>query len=362
MFIGIDANEANITRRVGINVYAFELLHALKKANTGHKFVIYLKKLALPDLPQPSPDWSYRVLPFPKFWTQTRLPWDLYFHRPRPEVFLSLTHYAPRFSPIPTVISIMDLGFKQYPDQFTQKDLHQLNSWTDYSVAQAKKIIAISEYTKSDIQRYYHRLASDIEVTYLGFDKNVFYPHSDPQVLKKYRITQPYILFVSSLKPSKNITGLVKAFSQLNQNHLQLVIVGKKAWDYEEIFNLVKSLYLQERVIFTDYVPDAEVPILMSMAQAFVLPSFHEGFALPAIEAMACGTPVVVSQNANLPEVGGQAVVYVDPTSVTSIRDGILTAIGPDRNQLIKMGFAQSRPFTWAKTAAQTISVLKSAI
>src|SRR3989304_7142866 len=97
MLIGIDANEANVSRRVGVNYYAFNLLRALWQQKTTHHFVIYLKRSPLPDLPPANPGWQYRVIPFPKLWTQTRLPFDLYFHKPRPDVFFSMTHYAPRF-------------------------------------------------------------------------------------------------------------------------------------------------------------------------------------------------------------------------------------------------------------------------
>ncbi len=146
MLIGIDGNEANITHRVGVNQYAFGLLHALSLVKSNHKFIIYLKAPALPDMPPEAAGWQYRIIPFPKLWTQIRLPWDLYTHKPRPDVFFSPSHYAPRWSPVPTVISIMDLGFLQSPGQFTAKDFNQLKNWTAYSAGHAAKIIAISEY------------------------------------------------------------------------------------------------------------------------------------------------------------------------------------------------------------------------
>lgn len=361
MLIGIDANEANTTHRVGINMYAFHLLHALQKLTSNHKYTIYLKSPVLPDLPKESDKWHYRILPFPKFWTQTRLPLDLYFHRPRPDVFLSLTHYAPRFCSIPNVISIMDLGFLSFPDQFKTSDLNQLKNWTAYSIKYATKIIAISEYTKGDIIKYYGRQPEDICVTYLGYDKQIFYPHTDAQILTKYGITKPYILFVSSLKPSKNVEGLLKAYALIPKD-LNLVIAGKKAWMYTQIFSLVKELKLENKVIFTDYLPDQEVPILMSSASCFVLPSFHEGFAIPALEAMACGTPVVVSQVANLPEVAGDAVIYCDPHDHRSIARGITQAIGNKRTEYIKKGLKRVKLFSWEQTAHQTLLCLQNAV
>jgi glycosyltransferase involved in cell wall biosynthesis len=262
---------------------------------------------------------------------------------------------------MPTVIAVMDLGFLLFPQQFTAKDFHQLKSWTAYSVRQATKIIAISENTKRDIIKFFGKAPADITVTYLAHDQKLFRPTQNQPVLDKYGIKQPYILSLSSLKPSKNVEGLVKAFSRLPTADYRLVIAGKKAWKYETIFSLVQELKLQDRVIFTDYVPAADSPVLMSMAEAFVLPSFYEGFALPALEAMACGTPVVVSKVANLPEVVGQAVVYIDPHHIDSICTGIQTALA-HRSRLIKLGLTQAKQFSWAATAKQTMSVLKSAV
>lgn len=365
MLIGIDANEANITRRVGINMYAYNLLHALKNLKTPHRFTIYLKSPPLADLPVESDHWQYHIIPFPRLWTQTRLPFDLFTHRPRPDIFLSLSHYGPRYCPVPNVVAIMDLGFLLFPDQFTSKDLHQLTKWTSYSVNRATALIAISEYTKKDIIRFYHRRPEDIYLTYLGYNNRLFYPQKDQSVLDRYRIKTPYIVFVSSLKPSKNVEGLIKAYRALIEGnskyrHLQLVIVGKKAWMYEQIFQLINQMHIQDKVIFTDYVPDKEIPVLMSMSDCFVLPSFYEGFALPAIEAMACKTPVVVSKVANLPEVAGDAVVYVDPNDPDSISRGIAQAIGPNRKHYIHEGSERVKLFSWEKTALQTLICLQT--
>jgi glycosyltransferase involved in cell wall biosynthesis len=363
MLIGIDANEANLTRhRVGVNQYAFDLLHALSRTQTEHRFVIYLKTPPLEDLPSPRQDWQYRVIPFPKLWTQTRLPFDLFFHFPRPDVFFSMTHYAPRIAPMPSVVAIMDLGFFKFPEQFTSKDFNQLKNWTGYSVRQAKKIIAISEHTKKDIVDIYRLDPDKIVVSYPGYDNRMFYPTKRPEVLKKYGITTPYYLFLSSLKPSKNVEGLIKAFSDYKNNKYTLVIAGKKAWLYDQIFSLVKQLNLEDKVVFTGFVDEDEVPVLMTYASAFVLPSFYEGFGIPVVESMACGTPVIVSQVASLPEVAGEAGVYVDPNSPESITKGLEEAVGPRRTKFVKAGLSRLKLFNWAQGAKQVISVLESAV
>ncbi len=363
MLIGIDANEANLTsHRVGINQYAFDLLHAIYKLNTSHKFIIYLKNPLLPDLPNERSNWRYRIIPFPKLWTQTRLPFDLFTHSPRPDVFLSITHYAPRWCPVPNVVTIMDLGFLKTPQQFTKKDFNQLNSWTSYSVKKAKKIIAISEATKNDIIGYYHRPPQDVIVSYPSYDKNTFTPQNKPEVLSKYSIASPYVLFLSTLKPSKNVPGLVQAFAQLKTNKHSLVIAGKKGWLYEEIYKQVKALGLEKQVTFTGFVDEADVPALMSMSSVFVMPSFYEGFGIPVLEAMACGTPVVISDVASLPEVGGNAAIYVDPYDPNSIAEGIKLGLGQKRAEFVKKGLNQVKSFDWQKTALQVVSIMEKSL
>jgi glycosyltransferase involved in cell wall biosynthesis len=366
MIIGIDANEANLTsNRVGVNQYAFALLHALYKLKTDHKFIIYLKTPPLDDLPKEKPGFTYRVIPFPKLWTQTRLPWDLYTHSPRPDVFFSMTHYAPRFSPIPTVVAIMDLGFLSTPEQFTAKDYNQLKSWTGYSIRNANRVIAISEFTKSEINRIYNKPLNHITVTPLAYDKNVFKPTHDKQVLKKYDIEENYLLFLGNLKPSKNVERLIKAFAKLSLKDLpvrtQLVIAGKKGWLYEGIYKLVQELKLESRVVFTGFVEDADVPILMTQAKVFVMPSLYEGFGIPVLEAMACGTPVVASSVTSLPEVAGDAGIYVNPAEIGSIMDGIREALGPEGSRKAKLGLARVKLFNWDKTALHTIKCLETA-
>ncbi len=365
MLIGIDANEANLTqKRVGINQYAFDLLHALYANPQNHQFVIYLKNPPLSDLPQSRYGWDYRVIPFPKFWTQTRLPFDLFTHKPRPDVFFSMTHYAPRWCPIPSVVAIMDIGFLRNPEQFTTKDFTQLKNWTKYSIMKAKKIITISNYTKEDIANTYHKTSQEIIVTYPSYDESLFKPTKNLTVLKKYKIKDPYILFLSSLKPSKNVEGLIRAFKIVSEKNKQLTLVisGKKAWQYERIFSLTQELNLEKRVIFTGFVNENEVPVLMSMSKAFILPSFFEGFGIPVLEAMACHVPVVISQVASLPEVAGEAGIYIDPKDPTSIARGIDIAISEKSKKFVSEGINRVKLFSWKKTAQQTLICLETAM
>ncbi|MDP1743182.1 MAG: glycosyltransferase family 1 protein [Candidatus Amesbacteria bacterium] len=361
MLIGIDANEANLTQnRVGINEYAYNLLWAISNLQSEHKFVIYLKTQPNNSLPKERDGWKYRVIPFPKLWTQTRLPWDLFFHWPRPDVFFSMTHYAPRFAPMPTVVSIMDLGFLQTPEQFTTKDFNQLKSWTAYSVRNAKKVMAISDYTRDAVIKTYNKKPEDVITAHLACNPSITGPVHNKSVLKKYGISKPYFIFIGSLRPSKNVDGLIKAFAKLDTKY-NLVIVGKKAWLFHEIFKTVADLHLQDRIIFTGFVEEWEKQVLLSESMAYVLPSFMEGFGIPVLEAFTCQTPAVVSAVASLPEVAGDAGIYVEPDDIDSIAAGKQRAV-TDREKYVKLGLERVKSFSWAKCAQETLLVLESAV
>jgi glycosyltransferase involved in cell wall biosynthesis len=182
------------------------------------------------------------------------------------------------------------------------------------------------------------------------------------KVKEKYNISGDYILFLSTLKPSKNIEGLLEAFKILGisppAGGLELVIAGKKGWMYEAIFEKVKKLNLEQKVIFTDFVAEDEVPGLMAGAKVFVMPSFWEGFGIPILEAMATGVPTVVSNVGSLPEVVGEAGIVVDPYSPEDIARGIKEALDK-KDLLVKKGLEQVKKFSWVKCARNTLEVLE---
>lgn len=371
--IGIDGNEANVEHRVGVNQFAYGLLGGLWATKTADQFVVYLSTPPVTDLPKEKTNWHYRVIGPSKFWTQWRLPLDLFSHFPRPDVFFSPSHYAPRFSPVPTVVSIMDLGFLDSREQFTLRDYLQLKDWTAYSVMGAQRVIAISEATKKEIINKYRVPEVKIAVVYPGYESKRFFVRRGEQiarVLAKYSIRQPYLLFLGSLKPSKNVVRLVGAFGKcvkrgLVPGNVKLVVSGKKAWLYEEIFEEVKTLGLGKRVIFTGFFPEKDLPYLMAGSQAFLMPSLFEGFGIPAVEAMASGVPVVVSKVASLPEVVGKAGVYVNPYSVDDIAKALVQVTnlgGTKRTVIVNEELKQAKKFSWFKAAAQTVNILENAI
>lgn len=367
MIIGIDGNEANIQNRVGVNQYAAELLIALEKLADGveHDWIIYLNEPPLKHLPKARDGWRYKVLPGRGFWVLRKLMPELWFGNEKPDVFLTPSHYAPPFMPMPLILSIMDLGYLRFPEQFRKYDLYQLKYWGAWSIRIAKKILAISLSTKREIAEHYPRAAGKIEVTYLGYDKDMFNPiifkTKIQDVKKKYGINGDYILYLGTLKPNKNVEGLVGAYKIIKDENpdLKLVIAGKKGWLYETIFEKVKELGLKQDVIFTDFVPEEDKPHLLAGAKVFTNPSFWEGFGIPVLEAMAVGTPVVVSDVGSLPEVVGSAGVMVNPENAGSIATGIKSALERG-DALSSKGIEQASKFSWTSTARVTLHALEN--
>jgi len=368
ILIGIDGNEANVRNRVGANVYAYNILDYLHKkaAEKKLRFQIYLKDKPLSDLPEENANWQYQVFGPGRLWTQWRLPLKLYLEKEKPSLFFTPGHYAPRFCPVPTVISIMDLAFLKYPKDFKRSDLEQLTAWTKYSVKKASHIFAISEATKKDIIKYYRVDENKVTVTYPGIDIAKLKVNKENQAVKdKYSIKDDYLIFIGTLQPRKNLVRLIRSFSTISKSRpqLSLVIVGKKGWLYEDIFQTVKELELENRVIFTGFVPDEELPTLLKGAKAYILPSLYEGFGIPVVEAMELGIPVVVSRISSLPELVGEAGVYIEePTSNKSISQALLKVIkltDKQRKELIIKGKIQAKKFSWNECGEKTLEILR---
>lgn len=360
MIIAVDGYEANIPHRVGIGRYAYEILRNIYRLNSHHTFRIYLPNEPLADMPKETPMWSYRVLSPKRLWTFFRLPLALTTDLPRADVVFSPTHYIPRFISIPRVMSVMDLSYIAYPELFGAKDLHQLVYWTRYAAAHAKKIFTISKFSRDAIMKEYGRKPEDVVVTYPGLTME-----SKVKSLKS-KVTDNYILSVGTLQPRKNFVRLIEAFAAVKKDHpeLELVIVGKKGWLYEEILNAPKTFGVDKSVRFLNFVKDEDLPTLFGNAVCLALPSLYEGFGLPVLEALASGVIVVTSNVSSLPEVAGSAGIYVDPMSVTSIAKGLTQAIGEYGTEKgakrIALGKKIAKQFSWEKAARETLTVLEN--
>lgn len=377
MIIGIDGNEANIQNRVGVNKYAFKIIWELHKLNENrakpHNLIVYVKNSPLPDMPKETKNFKYKVLGGGGLWVITKLTPYLFRNPEKIQILFSPSHYISPFLTIPRVCSIMDLGYLEFSGQFEKMVLWQLKYWTAISIFASKQILTISEATKRDIVRHYPFASKKVKVTYLSHDldkKDFNVSDIDVRRIKnKYSIVDDYILYLGTLKPSKNVDGLIKAFAEIAKidkfSKLKLVIAGKKGWQYEPLFKLVEELKIKDKVIFTDYLPEEDKPALRKGARAFVQISHWEGFAIDTLSVMAIGVPVVVSKVGSLPEVVGDAGIVVDHNNTDSIVNGIKKVLNMNQkeyNNLIRAGIEQSKKFSWEKCAKDTIESLESAV
>lgn len=305
-----------------------------------------------------------------KLWTFIGFPLALSSDTPRADVVFSPTHYVPRFVQIPRVMSVMDLSYLYFPELFKTRDLYQLTHWTKYAIEHVQAICTISEYSKNDIINRYGVKKNTIVVTYPGLSMSGKKQSKSQQerIVQSYGISKHFILSVGTIQPRKNYDRLIAAFALfLKKNkqqfgEIQLVVIGKKGWLVDDILRAPEKNGIAEKVKFLDFIPDEHLPAFYTRALCFALPSLYEGFGLPVLEAMAYGCPVVVSTVSSLPEIAGKAGIYVDPLSVESIRDGLLSAVR-QRNLMqgklrIQQGRARVNEFTWEKAAEKTLSVL----
>jgi glycosyltransferase involved in cell wall biosynthesis len=369
--IGIDASRAVLAQRTGTEHYSAALLRALAQLPEARsrEIVLYVnlssKRKAIErlgfDLPAA---WRVRAIPFPRLWTHARLSWEMLTRPPR-TLFVP-SHVVPLWHPRRTVVTVHDLGYLEYPQAHTRLSRLYLHFSTWFSAHAAGRVIAISEATKRDLVKRYGIKPGKIAVIYHGRDP-IFTPVTDKgkieNTLARYGITQPYFIHVGTLQPRKNLGVLVEAWDMLRAGMEQppmLLLAGKRGWLYESLFESVQSRGLGDLVKFADYVERDDLPALYSGALALTFPSLYEGFGLPALEAMSCGTPVLASTASSVPEVVGDAGILLDPKDAGVWADAVERVMRDDalRTELSRKGLGRAAQFTWERCARQTWSVV----
>jgi glycosyltransferase involved in cell wall biosynthesis len=267
------------------------------------------------------------------------------------------------------VVTVHDLGYLSYPEAHKPADRRYLDWSTRWNAHEAAAVLADSQATKADLIAAYGARPDKIHVVYLGRDeslKQVTNPLRLAAVRAKYDLAQRYLLYVGTLQPRKNLVRVVQAFGCIAGRpelaDVQLVLAGKKGWLYDSLFEQVSREGLSERIVFPGYIPDEDLPALLSAATAFVFPSLYEGFGIPVLEAGRCGLPVITSNTSSLPEVAGDAALLVDPHDVDAIADAMYRII-TDRDlaaELTRRGHENVKRFSWEKCARETLAVLES--
>ncbi|MCC7355734.1 MAG: glycosyltransferase family 4 protein [Anaerolineae bacterium] len=349
MRIAIDT-QSTLGRKTGIGLYTANLLRALRRVAPEHEYV----ELSWGRTEELRTDRRLR-------WEQWELPRRVRAARAQ---VLHLTGFgAPIRRPCPTVLTVHDLIGYLFPANLPPVARFYWARWLPFSVRFAGRIIADSEHTRGDLQRLLSIQEERITVIPLAADER-FRPITDPvvraDVRDRYDLPSSFILYVGTLEPRKGLDTLVNAFAALAGDFPHaLVIAGKKGWYTLPLFRQVEALGLRHRIRFTDYVDDADLPVVYNLADIFVFPSRYEGFGLPPLEAMACGVPVVSSNAASLPEVVGDAGVLVSPDNVEALAAAMrqLLVNEAQRMDLCARGLTRASRFTWEETARQTARV-----
>lgn len=364
MQIAIDAHQIG-ERRSGTETYLHNLVkHLALLDSNGDKYTIYLSSGQGMDGLALNPSFEGRTAHSHIAAIRYAVFYPLQTWRRSFDVFHS-QFSVPPFLCSRSVLTIFDLAFERYPQFFNRKLLLQMKVLMPWSCRRAHHIITISESSKRDIVDFYRVEPERVTVTYPGASDN-YQPldqgQAQARLRQAYGIESPFMLYVGNLEPRKNLSRLLEAFAQLKRKDRiahKLVIVGQKAWLYDNIFETLRKHSLEQQVILTGYVPGADLPVLYNAASVMVYPSLFEGFGLPVIEAMACGTPVITSYGSSLEEIASGAAVLVDPYSILSIAAGIEKVANSTemRRRLRQAGLARAACFSFRKMAEQTRSV-----
>ncbi|CDF57225.1 glycosyltransferase family 4 protein [Thermobrachium celere] len=370
MKIGIDARAARWYRGTGIGTYTYQLIYNICRLDKINNYTFFLPNENNSDLDIPSnikvniiddrsKDTFWEDVYIPNVISNTGI--DVYLvpqngiglpSEKMCKFFITLHDVIPYKMPETVGPQYLDIYLKEVPQIIKRID----------------GIITVSNFSKKDISETLGFPEDKIYVTYLAAEE--FYVPMDKEVCKNfvkrnYGIDEEFILYVGGFSPRKNIKGLIQAFALLKEKYkkpIKLVILGKKGRSYYDYRDLSYKLNLKDDVIFTGYVPVEELPIFYNAAKIFVYPSFYEGFGLPPLEAMACGTPTIASNKTSIPEILGEDTLYINPYDVDDIKEKMLLLLN-DETLYFKMvlkSLKRSSMYSWKKTAVETIEILNS--
>src|SRR3989440_13068299 len=369
MHIAIDAHSVG-TGLAGNETYAANLVEALAAVDCKNRYAVYVPRVEAEQ--RFGGRWPTvgvrRTLPHTPL---VRVPFTLSAElrrRPRPD-FLQVQYTAPPLAPCPVVVTIHDLSFEHLPQTFKRRSWMQLRLTVRRTARRAAHVIAPSEFTRRDLIETYKLDSARVTAIPLAAAEH-FRPVEDAleieRVRRLYGIRGEYVLAVGSIQPRKNIARLVRAYSGLRRergrsNLPQLVLVGKQAWLYGETLRAVEEAGVGDSVLMTGYVSEGDLPALYTGALCFAYPSYFEGFGLPPLEAMRCGTPVLTGDRTSLPEVVGDAALTADPFDTGALARALARLIDDAalRAELRARGLKRASAFDWRDTARMTLQVYR---
>lgn len=346
------------------NEYTMNFFLLSKKRKRHEKAIDEYKKMGFKIN---SCKWFNYVI-YKMLWSFIPVAYSLFFGK-KADATVFFNYYIPPGVKGKKVTMIHDMTYKVFPETVNKKTLYMLNMNMKKSCQRADKIITISQFSKLEIMKYMKVEESRIAVMPVGVKHEIFRVCEEKGKIKavthKYGIDGEYFLYLGTLEPRKNIERMIDAYAKLKSevpSAPKFVLAGRKGWLYDTIFEKVKKYNLEDSVIFTGYVEAFEAPLLMNGALAFMFVSLYEGFGMPALEAMACGTAVITANAASLPEVVGDCALVVDPYSVEDISWAMKMVFENNvlREELIKKGLKRSESFTWEKSAKAVLEVIEN--
>lgn len=366
MHIAIDAHSVG-SGLGGNETYATNLIEALAEIDSVNRYTLYVtKRSAVERFGNRWPNVHLRLtLPHTPF---LRIPLTLSVElRRRPVDILHVQYTSPPLTPCPVVNTIHDLSFEHLPETFKRRSWRQMRLTIRRSAQAAAHILTDSDFSRTDILETYKLNPDSVTATLLAAASQ-FKPVEDDaeinRIRQRYGITGAYLLTLGSIQPRKNMPRLIRAFAALCRDSAirplpTLVVAGKRAWLYEETLEAAENSRVREQILFTGYVPQMDLPALYSGATCFVYPSYFEGFGIPPLEAMRCGTPTITGNRSCFPEIIGDGGLLVDPFDERAIRDAIQQVFADPtlRDELKQKGMRRSNLFNWRETARQTLQV-----
>ncbi len=378
MKIGINIDQLLYRISGGTGRYSHNLISSLARIDEENEYVLFHSRAKKEDLNRLqslnlSSNFSTKDLPFPRpflsaLWNRSRFC-SIEFFLGRLDLIHAPTFAIPAKGSAKLIVTVHDLAFMKFPQFYTRRSLKFHQRSARIAACEADLLLAVSHSTKWDIMSLLSVEEERVRVVYEGveIDNSLLDSVKRRKVLSDHGINKRYILFVGTLEPRKNVVRLLQAFNKLKQKtrfeHL-LVLVGPEGWLYQEILRESEKEELKGSVILTNSVSDAELAVLMSEADLFVYPSLYEGFGLPPLEAMACGTPVISSNVSSLPEIVGEAGILVDPNSIDDIAAAMINVLEDSslRDKLVQKGKQRAKLFSWEQTARETLEAYLSVL
>ena len=368
MNIGIDARAARWYRGTGIGTYTYQLIYNINLMDKLNRYLLFLPDENISDL-NPGDNINIKLISEDRkenFWEEIDIPniltntaMDVYLV---PQNGIGL----PKSKTCPFIITLHDVIPYKLPETVGPQYLNIYTREIPEIIPMCDGIVTVSNFSKQDIAKTLNFPEDKIFVTHLAAE-DIYFPQNKEKcrefIKAKYGIEDKFILYVGGFSPRKNIKGLIQAFSKIKlklKENYKLVILGKKGRSYYDYRDLAYNLGIKDDVVFTGYVPVEELPVFYNASSMLCYPSFYEGFGLPPLEAMACGTPVIASDITSIPEVLGEDALYINPYDIDDIAEKLFMLVDDEklRTRLAFNGLRRSTLYSWKRTALETIQAL----